>query len=88
MVICEIIVFATYLAGADANTFSDIVAKKLAQTYLPINIIDGLFWFWGLMTLNTSGDLVRENIMKHDAGDYDENDLDHQQNLAIGTIKR
>lgn len=53
------------MAGADANTFNDMIAKKLAQTYLPINIIDAIFWFWGLMTLNMTGDVVRDNIMKH-----------------------
>lgn len=65
MAICQIIVFVTYLAGADANTFNDMIAKKLAQTYLPINIIDAIFWFWGLMTLNMTGDVVKDNIMKH-----------------------
>jgi hypothetical protein len=65
MAICEVIVFATFLAGANTTDFYDGVAKKLAQTYLPINIIDALFWVWGLMTLKyTSGDVVRDNIMK------------------------
>jgi hypothetical protein len=90
MGICEIIVFATYIAGADANSFIDFTAKKLAQTYLPINLIDALFWIWGLMTLKyTSGDTVRENIMKQDDNSYDENDLDHQQNnQGVGTLRR
>lgn len=81
--------FATYLTGSNANEFNDVVAKKLAQTYLPINIIDALFWTWGILTLKyTSGDVVRDNIMQPD-NNHDENDLDHQNvGIGIGTIKR
>lgn len=63
------------------------MAKKLAQTYLPINVIDALFWIWGLMTLKyTSGDVVRDNIMKEDSNN-DENDLDHQRGTGLGTVR-
>jgi len=68
------------------------VAKKLATTYLPINVIDAIFWVWGLMTLKyTVGDVVRDNIMRESDGKYDANDLDHnygQGTAGIGTIRR
>lgn len=87
MAVCEIVVFATYLGGANTTDFMDQIAKKLAQTYLPINIIDALFWIWGLLTLKyTSGDTVRDNIMGGH-GEHDANDLDHQAGLGLGTIK-
>lgn len=63
------------------------MAKKLAQTYLPINFIDAVFWVWGLLTLKyTSGDVVREGIMGGDP--LDDNDLDHQGKLGFGTLKK
>lgn len=63
------------------------MAKKLAQTYLPINFIDAVFWVWGLLTLKyTSGDVVREGIMG--GGPVDDNDLDHQGKPGFGTLKK
>lgn len=63
------------------------MAKKLAQTYLPINFIDAVFWVWGLLTLKyTSGDVVREGIMGGDP--IDDNDLDHQGKPGFGTLKK
>ena len=41
----------------------DMVAKKALQTFFPINIIDAVFWIWGMLTLRQSGDTVREGIM-------------------------
>ena len=64
MAVCLIIVFAIYLSGSNASTFMDEVAKKLAQTYFPINIIDGIFWIWGLVTLEyTKGDVIRDDLI-------------------------
>ncbi len=40
-----------YVGGAEGNTATDMVAKKLAQVYLPVNLIDALFWVFGLVTL-------------------------------------
>lgn len=64
MAICLIIVLAVYLSGREASTFKDQVAKKLAHTFFPINIIDGLFWIWGLVTIeHAKGDVVRDDII-------------------------
>jgi hypothetical protein len=44
----------------------DYVAKKLAQTFLPINVIDMIFWIWGLLTLKYIGsDAIRQQIMEN-----------------------
>jgi hypothetical protein len=49
-----------------------MVAKKLALTYLPINLLDGILWIWGIATLSyTTGDNVRDNIMKQDPNNED-----------------
>jgi hypothetical protein len=29
-----------------------MLAKKLAQTYLPINLLDAVLWIWGIATLS------------------------------------
>lgn len=64
-----------------------MVAKKLAQTYLPINLLDAVLWIWGIATLSyTTGDHVRDNIMKEDPNN-DENDLDNVHNKGIGTLR-
>jgi hypothetical protein len=67
----------------------DYVAKKLAQTFLPINVIDMFFWIWGLLTLKyTGGDTVRQQIMEDNDNVNDENDLDHAaNNTGLGTLK-
>lgn len=65
MAVCMIIVFIVYISGSGAETFWDEVAKKLAQTYFPVNIIDAIFWIWGLSTLKFhKGDTVRDGIIK------------------------
>ena len=75
-----------YLSNTEASDYEDMVAKKLLQTFFPINIIDGLFWIWGILTLRYSrGDSVREGIMEGNDVD-DENDLDQREN-GIGTIQ-
>ena len=59
------IALIVYMANSEANKFEDMIAKKLLQTYFPINIIDGLFWIWGMLTLkHASGDTIREGIMR------------------------
>lgn len=89
MGICELIVFVTYLSSSDGTDFNDYIAKKLAQIYLPINFIDAIFWVFGKLTTKyDTGDTVRGNIMGEDPNVYDANDLDHQQNIGIGTIKK
>ena len=65
MALCEIIALITYLADSETTQFEDMVAKKLLQTYFPINIIDALFWIYGMLTLrHTGGDIIREGIME------------------------
>lgn len=65
MALCEIIALILYLADSEKNEFEDVIAKKLLQTYFPINIIDGLFWIYGMLTLrHAGGDTVREGIME------------------------
>ena len=64
MAVCMIIVFAVYISSSDVSTFKDEVGKKLAQTFFPVNIIDAIFWIWGLSTLKFNrGDTVRDGII-------------------------
>jgi hypothetical protein len=47
--------------GGGNDSMPDIVAKKLAQVYLIVNLIDGLFWFYSMMTLRIHvGDTIHE----------------------------
>lgn len=39
------------MRGSNSDSAVDAVAKKLGQLYLFVNIIDGLFWFYGLRSL-------------------------------------
>ncbi len=64
MLICEIIALAMYLNYSDKDSFNEVVAKKLAQTYLPINALDAFFWVYGLLTLAyANGDLIRDTLL-------------------------
>ena len=63
MGVCIIIVFAVYMSASSNSTFNDEVGKKLAQTFLPVNIIDGIFWIWGLATLKLHRGDVRDGII-------------------------
>lgn len=52
MIIAELVVFIAYVSGAGSSqTSNDHVAIKIAQTFIPINIIDGLFWIFGYISL-------------------------------------
>ena len=60
-----------YVSGAEDNTATDMVAKKLAQIYLPVNIIDALFWIYGLITLRIkSQDNIYESALGIMERDY------------------
>ena len=55
-------VFLAYItSGNDTKAMVDNVAKKLAQTFMFVNVVDGLFWFYGLMGLKIkAGDPIDE----------------------------
>lgn len=55
-------VFLAYItSGNDTNTMVDNVAKKLAQAFMFVNVVDGLFWLYGLMGLKIqAGDAIDE----------------------------
>ena len=87
MGICLIIVFAVYMSASNESHFYDEVGKKLAQTYLPVNIIDGIFWIWGLATLQLHRGDVRDGIIGDQKSNSDHfNDLDNYAEQNIGTI--
>jgi hypothetical protein len=53
-------VFMGYVGG-DNNQAVDVIAKKLAQIYLPINVIDAIFWVFGFISLRINiGDNIHE----------------------------
>lgn len=64
------------------------MGKKLAQTFLPVNIIDGMFWLWGLATLKLHRGDVRDGIIGDEKENSDNlNDLDNYARQNIGTIQ-
>jgi hypothetical protein len=47
------VVFIAYVGGAgSSDTSNDLVAIKIAQTFIPVNIIDGIFWVFGYVSLH------------------------------------
>ena len=43
------------------------MGKKLLQTFLIINVIDGIFWVYGLLTLAyANGDKIRDMLLNND----------------------
>lgn len=58
MGIAQILGFLGYLGGGD-DSQADAIARKLAQTFLIINMIDALFWIYGFFTLRINiGDTI------------------------------
>lgn len=62
MIITEIMVFFAYLTGgSDDNSIVNVIAKKLAQTFLFVNVVDACFWGYGLIGLGIQiGDSIHE----------------------------
>jgi hypothetical protein len=51
MIVAEVLAVVTYIQSGKAENFIDIVAIKLLQTFICINVLDFLFWLWGYLTL-------------------------------------
>lgn len=59
-----------YLSNSDKESFNDLVAKKLLQTFLPINALDAIFWIYGLLTLAyANGDKIRDILINEEGGE-------------------
>lgn len=64
MVVFEVIALIGYLGRRSTGEFYDIGANRLLQMFLVGNLIDLLFWLWGLMALRyENGDLIREELI-------------------------
>ena len=88
MLICEIIAIGIYLGNSDLSGFEDIVAKKLLQTYLPVNVIDGLFWIYGLLTLAyANGDKIRDMLINENEREDLKEEQEEDNEYNMGTIK-
>lgn len=62
MVINEIIAIAAFFAGNEGS-FNDVVAKKLLQVFLAVNILEFILWLFGLNTLKyENGDKIRDTL--------------------------
>ena len=60
MFVFEGFAIAKFLSNDFRETFYDIGAKKMLIIFIIGNILDILFWGWGLLTLRVeSGDVVR-----------------------------
>lgn len=64
MVAMEVFALIGYLGGRTSGDFYDIGANRLLQMFLVGNVVDILFWLWGLMALRyENGDLIREELI-------------------------
>jgi hypothetical protein len=64
-----VLAIVTYVAnsGKDNQGYHGVLAKSLLMIFIPVNILDLLFWLWGLMTLTyENGDKIRDALMSKD----------------------
>ena len=67
MVGCEVYAILTYLQVGKMTDYKDIKAKKTLAIFIVVNVLDLLFWLWGLKTLGyENGDPVRGQLYEPD----------------------
>ena len=83
MVANEVMAIIDYLAntGNDNESYHQILGKTLLAIFIPVNILDILFWLWGLLTLTyENGDKIRDALMAKDSNpQYDYPSLDDDE---------
>lgn len=63
LLILETLAIIRYLNAGGVSDFLDVQAKRLLGIFILVNVVDILFWLWGLKTLDyEKGDQVRDNL--------------------------
>lgn len=64
MIVLELVAVAIFFTNHFSNNFYQVAASRLLQLFIVANIIDLLFWLWGLLALRyENGDVIREGLI-------------------------
>lgn len=81
LVICGIAAFVIYVTNVRKNDYEAIMANKLCEIFIGVNIVDIIFWLWGFFIVKDQfGLTMRESLIVEDYSDKNEqeNDLDNR----------
>ena len=88
MLINEVIAIATYIQNSKYSSYKDMEAKKVLLLFVILNIVELVFWGFGLYTLKgENGDMVRDSMMSHGFSAGEENNFGDEDAGGIGTLK-
>lgn len=63
LLILEGLAIFKYLTAGNVNEYTDVQAKSTLAVFIGVNLIDILFWMWGMKSLDyEKGDQVREDL--------------------------
>lgn len=90
---CEVYALILYIASSSENLtdFKDQMALRVLLVFIPVNIVDFIFWVLGLRTLaHENGDRIRDALFSGESRDKNGNQPEtfQEDNDAdrIGTI--
>lgn len=82
LAICGVMAFVVYISNVRKNGYEAVMANKLCEIFIGVNIVDIIFWLWGLFIIKDQfGLTMRESLAVEEYSDRndEENDLDHHQ---------
>lgn len=90
MITNEIIAIVAYFQNSDSSSYNDVMAKKLLQIFMAINMIELVLWVFGILTLKyENGDPIRDSLLNFGKNDsFLEEPREFESNIkGFGTIK-
>lgn len=73
LVICGIAAFVIYVTNVRKNDYEAIMANKLCEIFIGVNIVDIIFWLWGFFIVKDQfGLTMRESLIVEDYSDKNE----------------
>ena len=81
------IAIATYIRNSKYSSYNDMEAKKLLLLFVILNIVELVFWGFGLYTLKGENGDVRDSMMNHRFSAEDDNPYGGEDDGGIGTLK-
>ena len=88
MLVNEVIAIAAYIENSKYSSYKDMEAKKVLLFFVILNIVELVFWGFGLYTLRTeNGDMVRDSLLNQGFSAGDEEHYGQEEAGGIGTLK-
>jgi hypothetical protein len=78
------------MQNSDHRDYTDLMAKKLLQIFVTVNVIEFALWLYGLLTLqHENGDMVRDSLLNFSSNRESGGDAwrDDDGGQGIGTLK-